>query len=1561
MPNRHLLTAAAVACLALAAIPAAADFVTTPSTVLQFVPFRVSDPTSIRTAVRVMGSADCGATLAGGSRTALSSGSAVFTITADTTSVWLCDGDANTMIRAISINPMSSTPVFAVRNAPTTLTYSAVTPIGAAFRLMTFADCSNSASSIATGVINSFRQVTITASTTGFKCVTVTNEAQGGDFTVNTGRLLVTEAIGFSPMSVIFSDQVTFQISGAAPAGANVRVSLAADCSGTTKTYTATGAFGTTIQTTVDIPRGQYQFCIELSSGVYASAGTLQVLQYRATPTTAMRTRSTVFTLLPDAPFNTAAIISANQGCTNPIFGPLSPSTTTGQLPAVTFTALGTYFVCVQTPADPNKYISATSVLVVPPADVTFSPDPIVRGLLNTLNAQPDAAMTVRLSVVGDCANVYNVLTTAANAATIVLPTTGANSSVTVMQVCVVTSDGSAVYPMRTVDIRAFTFSHEALLARPQRNLTLDAATPLNTNFFLSRNTACSDQYGPTYTVTSASRTVFVDVVDAATYSVCIRSTSSITSNVGAIVVNPVPTFAPNASLTRQATTVQFQNAIAGARFIIGTTCTLNILATGAATGNTISLVATFPTNGVYQVCAVYLTSDNRDQTFLLGTINVADVVSSPRYHVRNIASSLTFAIPNADPSLSSSINSNFFLTTAADCTTVTGTTTIPVVNGVANFTPSALGNFTVCVQAVSPVSGGGPLPYVPAGFIEIVDSPTVGIVQSYGVLYRIPFNVNMSRPYIPTGFVVTDGVNACRGNLLATGNFNPLTGLSASQITLTNATAVYTLCVRSPDANSLLFSRTLTAPAFTSRITSLVEAQPATVVTLPVLTPATFRLSADIECDPNAAFFVVANGTVLTAPAGVYRLCAVGAGTPPAFIAPSNNSVSVIASFTAVIPDSIRGSVPVTIDVASDNTGQLRVYLLLNRGRTCNILTDVPLVGFTSATASTVEITVPARTNVTVCAISRDGTVAMSVGSITPLPYTTPAEIVKGTTTTVRTGLTRNGVVRLTTDALCQLAVGNSLRSLVDFNVADILIPTSVTSTTLHWCEAPSLSNLAFTRMDTIGLLEPLVPGVGTPPPLTPPPNSTWTPPPGLFPPGVPFNISVPDGQGTNPFLSRFHNCSDNVSYVFGIFPREGEFVSLFVCATSSAGTVYTTLYPTLNFSNFALEPVVATTLSPTRVNVLPGISRFIDAGRDGVWFAKDAECSVGLFGPVATGADLVTFPSYNRTWVCLAPNRTVARYVGVASLMVHAPATAAVYPGRLRAVPVCLNLTVPSGTWSIVRGVDPPTASPNQERKLYLTVDSNLPLSTTSTIACGSEIAGTALEITRSNGSFCLPTAALASGVSYAVCGPTPVSNVLVARGLQFPTALVVPLNFVVDSRTAINVAPNVSGATLRLATAGSACQTAVAPEVTTDAAGNAVVNLELSVAFRPPTYPVFIAGAYDLCLYDPISSSYGAISSVQLTSPVGYGISVRPSPRLSRPRSVCKATCASRRSWASRKQSTAAVRRRTTLPRSAHMRPTARAPMFATASTRTKRSTSAPARPSTIPSLRSRPSSS
>ena len=1545
------------------AIVSHAAFTTVPAAPIQYMPLLLRDLTTTLTQVKLTIGPDCSVIVAGGGPYSISQGSVLFTVTAQDTTVYLCDTATNTMQRSVNFSPVTFSPRFAFRNVATTITFNSITPSSTPIRFRSFPDCVNTNAPPIDGALDAQRSFSVTLNTNQFACVTLTSEATGAPVTLNAGLVTVTDPIGFSPNEAIYSTLVVFSMSGAAPSGAAIRLSVAADCSDSTATYTAGGPNGLTVSTTMLAPRGTYQFCVQITSGVYASAGVLNVLRFGASPTTAFQGRPTVFTLTLDSPLTTSAIIAASQSCTGTVQGPLFASLTTGKLTPVTLTVLGTYFLCVQPINNNNQFVLATQIQVVPPYDVTFTHNPVVRGIATTLTVLPNPQTIVRFSLIDDCQSSFLDVQTQATTATVVFPTSGPTTTMAILQVCVVTSDGSAVYPITTVNLRDFNMSYQSLVKGFASVFTLDAQVPQPTcQFSLASTSSCTDNAvpGSPYTVTSPPGTTAITATANNTFYVCYHSTATIKTMIRPVTVLPAPLVSPNASLTLQPVTVIVQNVPVSTPVTVGTSCTGGIVANAVSSGVlSFTFQATFPATGTYLICAQYAGFQTANIPREIGRIAVADLTSVPRYHVAGRPTKLMFSVPGgfADPT---SINTHFYLALTTICGVPLGVPTYTILAGVAAFTPPNAGTYLVCAfGAGSTVSIAG---YIPAGSLTVLAPIDVTLREPYGTLQRVPFTFNMSQPFAPAAFSIfaltpttsTQDTAACLSDTVSAAS-DFFLGSGISPPVSLPLLQKYLICVRSPDLASLLPATIVTVTQATLLTTTFIQTlRPPLIAASPTLPASVFEfdLFMNAQCTGEPTGQVSTDADV-TVPARRYFVCLRAKGSSasnPPWRSAAVNSVAVVDPFSASIDpnvNNVRGNVPFNVTVRSDaasNNTLAAVYLLSGRNQYCNksrddsvwqqqqaqaqqlqqqgLPTDIPVgqtvppgavIGqFIGIDFTTVTVTVPARQNVTLCIASVDQTASSTSMSITPLPYSTPAEIVKGTNSQLVSGGAKRGVLLLASDARCQFVVwgpgpilpvipstttppptldGSVTLSTTPvpltatFVASDILVsPTTASLTKLYWCEAGDISS-TFVAKDIVGLLTPFV--VTFEPQGVPatPPNVSWTPPPATTVlPGIPLTLNVPASAGDGPFISRFAACNDSVNTTFGIFPTIDGPSDFFVCVRSAQGTVYTTPKPTITVARFFISPNFTTTTTEASLSLLPSVIRYSNANFVGSRVSTDSRCTkfetdfISLRSPTR-----YVFGNPGVKYVCVQPSEAIG-YLPVASFTVFAPPAVQPLTRALVGPTFAVTVRVPLDLFGLGSNSDAGSnASVLLANRSFFLVPASptgkenatfLPPASVSFFACspsravkgsltnavllpnGTTAPWTATPPAMAVGPFyrvALNTLSVAAASSYHLCAPTPEGFVIVAPSLTFQKPVPIPSNIVADAVTKFTVFPNVS-ATLILSNSTECADLGWLPPFVTDAVGFVELDLRFARgALLDKITGDFKSGTYYLCLLD------------------------------------------------------------------------------------------------------------
>lgn len=1467
----------------------AAPYSVEPAVPIVSVPFRVTDVGGTpppNTFVFISQSSTCSGAAEPGTTLMFNPNAITFHVTSTTAkTLYMCHDATKTLLHTINLEKARLFPQWATVNTARDIDVIPVVPSGAVVNFHNFGSCASSvAFTLPVNPSTNQIQWPPTPSTQKFPCLVFTDSVTLQVQNLQMGRFDTFANLAFQPNVTIMHKTDTFYVSGVS--GGPVRWFQFSDCTvpvskefplnGVTNDFTAK----------VETAKGVYHFCWDSSVGFgnYISIGTIEVKRFKSLPTQVFRSFNVYFRLIGDSPWTTNFIV-ADVNCQNNFLGyslSVSPSTGVTSTP-VNFPAIGTHYICVQEATGGSgtpPYILADTVDVINMYQITLNPTTAVRGLItsvaaNTGNSPASSIYFAAPSSACDPATQYANFTVVGWSGQLIMPTQGAGSTVSSYTMCAYTQDRTYAAPLPgSYGVRDYVLQLNVPLTVIERSIILDIDTPLPASIYLYAGATCGPKVGSQANYTLTTRAANIIYPKAGQTSICYQSTASTVSMLDSVMVIPLASFTPSATFRGTTTSMTIYDVAEtnSVLMIISATayssCPTVFPGTGTAFIHNSSFASTgtqiisvnFNAVDTYRVCMAYQNIVSGKFFVQIGIMTVVQASAEPKYFVNGGISWVRAVIP---PAFGPVVVQSLYISNSASCADTAPTVYPTTVNGTAQIPVTVPANVPayVCFRTANMTVPGQ---YGVAQGVTVFPEMTFTHPESYAKVVSIPFNIILPNTwtYIPAQFRVFNDPNLC-ANLVASGNIHSVTRQTTSSIALPQTSLAYSVCVSGPTVTDpYLRAGPLVISKFAAVSRTFIHGIAPIVVTSPSLSIFKFFLTGSSDCLGTTRYYLD-NETALpsiTPPSNVYYLCAYQDPVFSSWLSPSSNTVSVVGAFSAVIPSGVKGEVPFTVTFSTDvplGGGMQYAYVKAGLNQKCVAATDNRLLGTKGGTSTTqVQLVVPHRTNVTVCALSADNSTAAAVGSIIPLPYTSPSEIVKTNSGNVEI-LLGDGSVPAGATVYLTRDIGCTFPDLGTFTVqtgGHIVVPLpSTTSVNYQQYVCLQLSAGAPIKLmdwlfvwDSFGATTITVVDGGFP---------RWGTPPGTYWPAQPIRIGLPPNLHS-PFLAHNKDCTGSgvVSNAMlesdGVFPAEGENTTYFICAVTSRATLVASPTP-INFVNFQFVPQKAVTDLDQAAYFFPPLPRFATtaSATGGIFFSRSATCSPIVSGPFYTNVSKPSVPGGDgMVYTCILPAPGVAA-IRVASHMYYRRADMTVLsPHNIVGLPFCASVAITQvpKQWNQLEGV-PPVTGPFTARRWFLaTARSNCSAAVTPKVRLNHE-----------TDPWCLETGLLTSGASYDLCGPTPNGEVpyLMDRVFAYVTSnntkgyvygapvaiptVTVPLLPSTDFGWA---APPATCAGVLSAANGRR----VGPDWRTDAFGFSLVDFRASTAFRPPAFDPFVYNA-------------------------------------------------------------------------------------------------------------------
>lgn len=981
------------------------------------VPFRVTTTMQISSVFLADGSS-CSASVAGGSSTLLSGGSAVFQVTAvNKSQLFICNAQTFVSLTAVPLQTITFSPLYAIRTVQTTVSFPQFTPTGI-ISMRLYSDCSGAAASQQTLSLSNAIDVTMTSSGFYFACLTFFSTVTSTTVTINTGQFVVADTSSFTPQVVVTNQHAEFEVSGAAPPTASVLLSSSTNCSQVSQgPLRASGSFGKTVSALVALSRGFYTFCIEvpLNSNVYIPSGTLQVQQYFVVPQNLYAGVLTTFSgFFDSSKVNLPMAISSSSNCASPFLFASTPID--GQV-NWTLSAVGVYYSCV--------FHSPTQTFILA-SQHNVTSFPTVQQTLEGIRSFPIrfSSSASQLVLGPSVANPVLSLITDASVAVGIIPAT----SPSVLTVWVPTLDQQYWYRFQDIPVRSAVFQYDALFDRETTSFVLDHGVISGFEVMFANNPSCTNgivRVSPFSTVELPLETKVL----------CVNGSTFGFRPVWPLEVFSIPSASPLSILANRPFPISIFGVPTGFNIFVGSACS-NSSAVAQSSGSPTLVVVNISSS--VAVCVSYPGSQARATVRRVATVVSHGVLHSPTVQVVNTFS--TYVVTCSDASLL--VNQRFAI--ASDCNFVSQSVPLEQKNNafVASIIPTQVGaNLHACV-------GNQANGFTSAGSTRIVAPFT--LAQDFG-LVNIPFRITVSGSiFAPSLFLVVNEPR-CNSTVVTSGT---LDAAGTSTVRLTANVSHY-VCVIADDGATPLFVGEIFVGSFSAVTTTLLR-QRANILSVTNLLPNATVFLARERCE--GTLFVAS--PVLTAPPGFYYLCQVVGS----HASPSSNQVLVINEFFVQAPIVVRSFVPFDVEIFGGDLefrSSFTVYLTLSN------CTSAPLVTFTSFNATSATIRIPTYQYIqsVLCIRSADTFVTQYLTTFSPFPYMFPYTVVTTIPMTVTSGSLTTGFAVISPNQNCSF----SWMAPVAVNSGSFFVPATSLSSG-YYCE--SADGVNFSPRGVLGVV---------------------------------------------------------------------------------------------------------------------------------------------------------------------------------------------------------------------------------------------------------------------------------------------------------------------------------------------------------------------------------------------------------------------------------------------------------------------------------------------------------
>jgi hypothetical protein len=1386
---------------------------TLPEVLLINAPFRVTVDSLSISSVFVSPDNTCRSAMTGGTPTPLISKTAAFQVSfgnVRSQTVFLCDSAGPTPISPLVFQSLSFSPPYGIRNAIATVTFSNATPNNALVEIRELSDCSTQLPAASASVDSNKKiSVVMTSSFFYFVCVSFVSPVTLQFFKLNVGQFVVTDPSFVDPTTVATNQAVTFELRGAAPPFTKMFIAQTADCTTPAQsTLTAGGSFGKTISTIISVPRGAYSFCVEnpRNSGIFIPSGTLQVLQFGVLPPTIFTGKTTLFTPSLDTKSTDMVAISSTSSCEQPFIA--GPSVMAGATWMIN--ATGPYYSCVDYA---GKFVLASTHAVVSPYLVTANRGMAVRGLSLTISVVAPGPVTVTLCQ-NSCALPLFTAITINNQALFQMAPGDFASDLTLL-VCVQTVDGFYTYPALTLPIRRFIFSAGPFIAGRPGYIQFDNETG-GASYGLSMHPSCAG-FVFSGVVPFSLVDNSIQLATAEIHYLCIRTGTAYLA-LGTLRVFAVPSTSPSSTIARLPTTISFFSVPLSAPVTVGTSC-LNVMTSTLSNSSSAAVVFSAETQSIWALCVGIPDSSDQFTMFQFGSLSVFSVSHSPTYHVVDVSG--FFAVNTQQRSLLNGLS--LMLSTASDCSTALVPSS-PIVNMTSFVTPPVPGTHFVCIGSLSQQ-------FVRIGLDNILQ-PITTTPDITPTLSGIPLQLKFSSGnYTPGFFFVSESASCSSPTKRGAVNGD---GFSES---MTLSTGSFYCCVTSDDGVTLLPAGTFFVGSFQSLRTSLANGLVNGLAASPALPNASLFLTTARDCSTQQYF--TSETIALTAPPGNYTLCQGLRGGS----SPSINEVSVLGGYVARFPSETRQFVPFNInlsggDIAMRNT--VEVYSVL-AGENC--WNGTVISRFQSTVPSEVAVTVTSGQYVSVrfCIASNDLQVIQSLGIVTPLPYMWPYTTVAGIPVVVTSAMLRSGFARFSTSSDCASGT-SSIGTVSSFN-STLTLPFSTLGDQAFYCE--SVDGNIFTTRGVLILLR-FDPSGGD--------NLTVGLQNRTVLPGRAILLSVPVSLGKRPYAVKDSCSGPVVDLSSGYDPQENEAAAFFICVLSPDETLlFTTPYKSLSVQNYAVFPKsIASGRADQQLTLTPSATQES-------FVSNHSQCNFSLASTLGliSGTAFVNVPATGLLFLCIGAVGSAVSVVSFASFDLPVVFNLSL---PLINVPLCFAMSVSSGLFSVIPGVDK-----SFPLSAYFQTDNRSLFWATSAAECRQGV-GHQIQNVTDPSSICL---SVVQSPLVVICSVTPAGSYAVSSILSPKVISIEPTRFVADAVRSVRII-NCENCTFALSSQPS-CDDALTlvPSFQSGSNGDGVLS---SKVVSPG--PLLSEGNFTLCLL--FGQSWFGVTSVEMFKPVSYGVS-------------------------------------------------------------------------------------